>query len=1440
MEDDDLEKAISSFLQCGNGISRRSLSLLTTTISKAAELEPEILILVLKKQLCDLVAPLAPPRVLLAISQILENLDANFFSDIISKVIKMDPISTNSSVINCIHNSVFILPVNSLGPDKANEMSNKIINLLQQTIKTESFFIILATALSQFMKKWATILPHPENATMMILSIVSDPTLNYSSISLLSQSAIYCICALIKSMSRLKDMISSLVERKETPLDKCTAVSGITFMEYVQQTIPRGVQFQLVASLLFTVPSEYYPLFVPNAYLIYSCISTEPTDEIEQTSFFQMLSAAIKVMSKSNQTDFLMRCKDAILYVTDTSDAYLRKSIRQCFTSLVQCALKTCDESYFVDIFNKVVALPSKSSLKQDCLSLVIPYVPFSLITKDFFAQLLSLVDYHQAFAFRCISEIYKNHDVLPEYSDMLFVKLDELSSVVRQNLMNTILKTSLKVVKTLHKHVAMSRVIPESKRLSIQVQIAPGMPQIDRNMIRLALHSWNYEIRIDALKLLITSQRGSKKFSPEDIALLSEAIPRVFVYCDVKYQKVLERFFQMACNRMDMHDQTCMSQFLSPLFKAMVPLLKPRLSGFRKSYIINTFNIVWNSRPLLFLTKELLENLVYNLFESSYTVRDLIFRFLLLILRTKEPSDKANLAHQVISESSPLVSDLIQEHSKSTKFRETDGTARLIALVHLAKGGDDIEGIISKMWQEIVEVSSKKKTETIPPHFPLSVVLHVLQSVQDPQIDFNFISSKLMKRSIKIIDDSLVFIGVDTNIETMPVQSIKGGDAPVSQLNDDINRSWLAVRQALNIIGYVLNKYFERLPVDLIRQTGDTLLRFLIGSRHPSTVYHAHLIFQTICTLSFTRDVTKDFSNEWASALIAQSDVFTLTDHKTSNGFVLSALALIHSEPSHLFAQQRPIYDKFIRLCNAYIAGEANDNQLITGFLLAQSIAADNLTQSNFEPYLSQLLMTCFKACAMTAPYSTKNICNICLCTLLLKHWKRRSDTRHDLEAISHVDFFSVVNGASDFFVEHLVSDQPDVAYIILIVIQFFEPFPMDNLLARIIDMRSSPSSRSRRAAARALIVVLPQGEVENFIRSALLDVPKADANTLDGILMQIKELTSAYTNVIDSLKSDVEKILVAAMESHEKSYIRLYLYINLANIFGLTHIVKPVLLVLFNNVPALLKRPYGQRILVIIFKVMTETELLQVIIRKDRITLFHACRFLADNPSYLKRMIARSLIDIFLRDPAPAVYDRILKLLINFPEKFNPNDYQKEQFNKLILKDMNQSRLMPLLRVASMFIVDAKLFLEKFENYWYFVDRSDTDILETLSIIMENHREELFTEFDPKRYTHWLLALRIISDENPSVRLPCCRALSHYIFFDKNQKIELSEYDLILGIYAKMSPYKDLLQRTLQTLHNTSEQIEDDNGVKRDPTPFIHPPSFHAECLRYAYKSK
>ena len=257
MSNEELGEAIASCISCGNGISKRSLNLLSTTIQKASDYFPEVLIETLKVKLCDVTSPIAPSRILMAISQDLEKLDPTFFIPITTLVINTDSKAQTNIVVPIIYNAVFILPISSLQPEKAEEIANKIIDLLHQTSKTVEVFQSLTTCLSQFMKKWANILPNPEIQAMAILSTLSDTSFTYSVISSLSQSAIYCICALIGDMTGLKDMISSLLEHKPTPLDKCTAISGITFMEYITQTVPVCVSYPLLASFLFTIASDY-------------------------------------------------------------------------------------------------------------------------------------------------------------------------------------------------------------------------------------------------------------------------------------------------------------------------------------------------------------------------------------------------------------------------------------------------------------------------------------------------------------------------------------------------------------------------------------------------------------------------------------------------------------------------------------------------------------------------------------------------------------------------------------------------------------------------------------------------------------------------------------------------------------------------------------------------------------------------------------------------------------------------------------------------------------------------------------------------------------------------------------------------------------------------------------------------------------------------------
>ncbi|OHT01491.1 hypothetical protein TRFO_31680 [Tritrichomonas foetus] len=1430
-EEDDLKQVIQSCIRCGNNISKRSLNLLSASIRRWAESSPTNLITIIQDMLCDFDSQIVPTRILLSISNDLQNLDASYFAPIIHFSIKMEKNSQPASIISPIHNTVFIIPTASMPATKATCLATNIIDLLPNFVHQNDSLQIIATALSQFMKKWAKILSNPNELAASLFTLLSNSSFTYATLSLLCQSVIYLILSILGDCS-LKEVLESLIKREPTVLDQCTPVANINFVDFALQTLPVSAQFQLIGSFIFSLPTERLNEIANRFNLLGSCIKTPPTDELGRTCFYTMLSAVLKATAKQMTPKALNMCCNALLSHPDTQDTANRRAMKWCFSSLLQCSSHTQNPNKFNEmLFQRILALSPKSLLRQDALPMIIPVVPFSNITLEFWNYLIGLFDTQNSLALKCISEIYKKFDVPMEYSTILFKKLDQMNAPTRTMSLNYLLKTDAHVIQQLKDHATNCSEIDENRRLTLLLSTASfeakvtRKPIVSESLLRSAIHSWDFEVRMSAIQLLC----GQNAFTDDErLSILKDAIPRVFVYCDMKFSKQLERCLDNIIRSLNNKS----SIFIQALMNEMLPLLRPHQSGVKKAYIICLIKTIWRHKPLYLLTKKLIEQLVLGLFESSYVLRDQFFALLLIIVRTSLSTNNQEASitiKSVINNENDFVHELIEKHKESPRFREADGAARLIALLHIVQKDKPLDAVVNEMWIEYASTSS----ESIPSHFPLSVILHILQStVQD--ISVRFLVDKLLSNLVQLIKDSLDFMGVEANIESMPIQAIRK-DPPESQLHDSVNKSWLVVRQSLNIITCIINRHFDEISQNLVEQLGDALFNFLVESRHFSTVFYAHLTFQTLCTRCFMREDCGKLPKKWTEILLKAADNFSSADHKASDGFVQTATALIHSEPPHLFGSQRSIYHLLLQLCFTLLDKPGTSNQLRSALLLTEAIAKDSPTQGNLEPYAAQLLMSVFMVNTVPMNYEMRCAANHCLTSLLLKHWERKDDSK-EYESVSHGEFFQSVGGAFDFFIEHLSVDQSDVAYVILQVIQIMQPFPQETLFSKISELRSSRFSHVRRAAARALLIVIPPNLVDDFAQQCIKDLSNPstlDTNSIDGIILQIQQLCRKFPTVKQPLLQQVEELCRKAIQEHEKDYIKIFIVVSLSREFGCLHLLKPMLLRLFEMRKKIMQLPLGHQIIRSTFSVISDDQKAEVLTSTDFATIFHLILYIGADKENISPRIKSLLIDLFLRDDCQAVNDYLAPLLSS------PSEDQKRRFVDILYDTQEDAKFVSMLSLAPYFVNDAKDVFNHFAQYADYVDRSDSNVLSALSQMALQFHSQLFSSFNPENLTHWKIALRILSDENPSVRFPCCKALS--LHFDENRKkgLYLCEYDLIEMIYKMMNRYSSVLDEILYELKEFKED-EGDTHFKKEPTPFLHPPSFHVQLIKSIIKEK
>jgi hypothetical protein len=680
-------------------------------------------------------------------------------------------------------------------------------------------------------------------------------------------------------------------------------------------------------------------------------------------------------------------------------------------------------------------------------------------------------------------------------------------------------------------------------------------------------------------------------------------------------------------------------------------------------------------------------------------------------------------------------VKDLIQRNRSSDRFRDGDGAARLMALVGVRRSDLTFDDVIDEIWGDFM---AERGRGDFPSHFPLSVILHFIQGEVDDRLNATFITDKLLPELSALILDSLESIGVEMPVESIPADRICEPEPPESNLQLTVTRTWWTVCQAFNIITSSVTRFFAEIPPGTVQQLGDALFRFLIESRHYISVGHAQQTFQVVCTRCWARVDCAEFPEEWGNRLIQTAGSWTETDHRNSNGLVQTAIALIRSEPGHLFGSARRVYFSMLTLCCYVFEGLSSFDELRSALFLTEAIAFDNMTQANLEPYFSRLLSRVLLLICNQPSVELGSVAKRCLAKLL---------GRRPLG--SPAAFFEAVPGILAFFSEHLVVEQTEIAYVILQMVQLIGPFSDTSHLQKVIAMRSSLSSRVRRAAARALLLLLPPERSVFFFRRCLRDLrliplpervsrtlpdaeepPESEAEPLeeleivvpdseeedsepdpqeeltacacDGIVVQMQFLIRTYPALRGTFREEIYAICDRFLQKQADSYMQIFIVVAIARAFDCLQRLRPLLLRLFAIRARLVQLPLGHHILRACLSVLDEPQIVELLQSGDDPTILHLLLQLK-HPS---PQVSSVCIDLFLRNKNEAITDVLVELLQKNP--FAPSPEQRARFEAVLFEGQEDARMEAMLSLAPLFVFRPKDIFRHFERFSQFVDRS------------------------------------------------------------------------------------------------------------------------------------
>jgi hypothetical protein len=203
---------------------------------------------------------------------------------------------------------------------------------------------------------------------------------------------------------------------------------------------------------------------------------------------------------------------------------------------------------------------------------------------------------------------------------------------------------------------------------------------------------------------------------------------------------------------------------------------------------------------------------------------------------------------------------------------------------------------------------------------------------------------------------------------------------------------------------------------------------------------------------------------------------------------------------------------------------------------------------------------------------------------------------------------------------------------------------------------------------------------------------------------------------------------------------------------------------------------------------------------------------------------------IDLFLRNRNEAISDVLADLLRTCT--CEPSPAQRQRFEDVLFGAREDTRVDAMLALAPRFVLRPREVFRRFDRFAAFVDRTDSNVLLSLSALALEFHAQLFAGVAQGEMSHWRVALRMVSDENAAVRCNCCHALTPHLCAER-PNLERCEYDLIVRIYEVLA---EAAPNTLVELLAELKRVKEGGGEAENGeiAPFLFPPSFHIGCIK------
>lgn len=1425
---DDMESDILICLQSGGNISQRNMTILGTRLKSLIQVNPEKLVNILKVIFCEVDSSIAAPKLLIGICQEISLVGESLFAPI-NEYVSTLASDKNFNLIAPFFNITFLMPVSCINDATANLIFKKMISLFRMKITSSDILEKLSYSIAHFSRKWCNLLVNHGQHAGDILSLMYND-FSFNVVSCLSQAFVNLVLALFDGFPDIHELIDSIIKEESTPLDRCTPIKDISFFSYIIQSKSLYVSIQLITAFINLTPTDYYSdLFSISMYLGNIVDVNNVEDESCFISVLNLFISVLKIMVSSTiETEIIDFMINVVFSLPSFNTSIANKFLKNFFDFLMSSLSKTAYfDKYANLIFIKFNDLPFTTNLKAVAFPGFIHYIPVERITLDFFNSIINEVKSNQdasKIPMRCLANIISSGDIANEYYYAFFNIFDWKDWKFMSSFLRNIAKFNMESVKKLSRYLYSYNQISYDRVLFYKLILAeydrPNQVEI-LDLIKDGFNNYYFINRLLALSLLVSGSR--KCFTIDEINMLKYSIPRLITPQVSKYKSDFISLLEKILSKSKVNDKDFVNIFFNALIEELEGFLKPICTPSRKSFAINCFICIWKVVDDFYISDNLVENLIYSLFDTDYSMRESAFnQLVMLIQRTKHNPSKYEILSRHLDENNKITLELTC--LKINDEKDADSVSRLQALLYYTQSSN-VDEIISRIWNQI----DQKNIDLTSIFIPLKSLYYIIECSPIPNINF---ICKLFHCIFKVMEEALEHLSIDPNPELFPCSDITSDDNTSSQLSANVNYSWLAVEPCLKFFNYFLFRFFTELPKDIVTTAGYIIFRFILESKYHKTVDLACSTFQTFCKLCFLKDEINGnyYSHlpmEFADMLINISECFSVQEHLLTKSFVSISLALIRSEPLSLNQIRKPLFDRLMSISISYLSEMPSENQFYFGLFNIEAIDEDKeSTMSMLEFYINDMIIALLESSVHDFHYTHRCLVSKVIVKVLKRRLHKWSDEISDFETLLVKDHKFIT-----FILDNVLSENPSTTNLILTMIQIANPKRLSLLEKKLVDLCSHRVLKIRKQAAQILVSFLSKEEAIKQVISIFNGWYNSTSNTIDGMVHQICFILRRYKDLKTVLRDSAEDLINGILRKHETSYIKLYFVVQIAIFFGLETNIESLLRYFINNIDTIITLPYGDRIILAACNVLSETEIIQRLNNCTDSIRYLMTLYLRRHPNKISNNVSDALLNI-LFNCSPLIFTIISKLIVNNQVVFSGNgEIFDSVFEKALCENIifNETKMIHLIKLSPVFKRFNIGFLKNFSEFANFVDFSRTHILEVLSTLLYQHRKSFFND-TTNETIHWELAIRMLSDNSEVIRNNIAPSLSE--IFSSNHTT-LSEYDIISSIYRKFLNNKEFI-RKMKNRFNTSLPAYDGFKPPKSIPVFLFPPNVHLKIIK------